>query len=38
MGKKSEALTASNKSKQLATAQKNDDYVTLNDNLQKTLK
>ena len=38
MGKKSEALAASNKSKQLATAQKNEDYVTLNENLQKALK
>jgi hypothetical protein len=38
LGKKSEAMTASNKSKQLATAQKNEDYVALNENLQKTLK
>jgi len=38
MGKKSDALAASNKSKQLAAAQKNEDYVTLNENLQKTLK
>lgn len=38
LGKKSEAMAASAKSKQLATAQKNEDYVALNDNLQKTLK
>lgn len=38
LGKKQDALTASNKSKELATKAKNDDYVALNDKLQKTLK
>jgi len=37
LGKKQEALTASNKSIELAKAAKNDDYVTLNQKLQKTL-
>ena len=38
MGKKSEALAMSNKSIELATAAKNDDYVALNKKLQATLK
>ena len=38
MGKKSEALAASNKSIELAKAAKNDDYVALNNKLQATLK
>jgi hypothetical protein len=38
MGKKSEALAASNKSIELATAAKNDDYIALNKKLQATLK
>jgi len=38
LGKKADALTASNKSKELATKAKNDDYVALNDKLQKELK
>lgn len=38
MGKKSEAIAASNKSIELATAAKNDDYVALNKKLQATLK
>lgn len=38
LGKKTEALAASNKSKELATKAKNDDYVALNDKLQKELK
>jgi hypothetical protein len=38
LGKKTEALAASNKSKELATKAKNDDYVALNDKLQKDLK
>lgn len=37
LGKKQEALTASNKSIELAKAAKNDDYVALNEKLQKTL-
>src|SRR5262249_49825186 len=37
MGKKQEALVASNKSIELAKAAKNDDYVALNEKLQKTL-
>jgi hypothetical protein len=37
MGKKQEALVASNKSIELAKAAKNDDYITLNEKLQKTL-
>lgn len=37
LGKKQEAIAASNKSKELATKAKNDDYVTLNDKLQKSL-
>lgn len=38
MGKKSEALAMSNKSIELATAAKNDDYIALNKKLQATLK
>lgn len=38
LGKKTEALAASNKSKELAAKAKNDDYVALNDKLQKALK
>ena len=38
MGKKSEAIAASNKSIELAKAAKNDDYVALNNKLQATLK
>ncbi|MEP6844552.1 MAG: DUF2911 domain-containing protein [Panacibacter sp.] len=38
LGKKTEAIAASNKSKDLATKAKNDDYVALNDKLQKDLK
>lgn len=38
MGKKSEALAASNKSIELAKAAKNDDYIALNNKLQATLK
>jgi len=38
LGKKADAITASNKSKELATKAKNDDYVALNDKLQKELK
>lgn len=37
-GKKSEALAASNKSIELAKAAKNDDYVALNEKLQKSMK
>lgn len=37
-GRKSEALEASKKSMELAKAQKNSDYVTLNEKLQKDLK
>ncbi len=38
MGKKSEAIATSNKSIELATAAKNDDYVALNKKLQASLK
>jgi hypothetical protein len=38
MGKKAEALAASNKSMEIAKKEKNDDYVALNENLQKELK
>lgn len=38
LGKKSEAMTASVKSLELAKAGKNPDYVTLNEKLQSTLK
>ena len=38
MGKKSEAITTSNKSIELATAAKNDDYISLNKKLQASLK
>jgi Protein of unknown function (DUF2911)/Tetratricopeptide repeat len=38
MGKKSEAIAASNKSIELAAAAKNDDYIALNKKLQATLK
>jgi hypothetical protein len=38
LGKKSEAIAVSNKSIELATAAKNDDYVSLNKKLQATLK
>jgi len=37
LGKKQDALAASNKSIELAKAAKNDDYVALNEKLQKTL-
>jgi hypothetical protein len=37
LGKKQDALAASNKSIELAKAAKNDDYVTLNEKLQKGL-
>jgi hypothetical protein len=37
LGKKQDALTASNKSIELAKSAKNDDYVALNEKLQKTL-
>lgn len=37
LGKKQDAITASNKSIELAKAAKNDDYVALNEKLQKTL-
>jgi len=37
LGKKQEAITASNKSKELAIKAKNDDYVALNEKLQKGL-
>jgi tetratricopeptide (TPR) repeat protein len=36
-GKNQEALVASNKSIELAKAAKNDDYIVLNEKLQKTL-
>jgi hypothetical protein len=38
LGKKSDAMTASNKSMELAKAAKSDDYVALNSKLQATLK
>jgi hypothetical protein len=38
LGKKADAMTASNKSIELAKAAKNDDYVALNNKLQATLK
>jgi Protein of unknown function (DUF2911) len=38
LGKKTEAMAASSKSKELAIKAKNDDYVALNDKLQKDLK
>ena len=38
MGKKSEAIATSNKSIELATAAKNDDYISLNKKLQASLK
>jgi hypothetical protein len=38
LGKKSEAMTASMKSMELAKEAKNDDYVALNEKLQKDLK
>jgi tetratricopeptide (TPR) repeat protein len=38
LGKKEEARAAATKSKELATAQKNDDYVRLNDELLNSLK
>ncbi len=38
LGKKTEAITASTKSMELAKKDKNDDYVTLNEKLQKDLK
>lgn len=38
LGKKSEAIAASNKSIELAKEAKNDDYVALNEKLQKDLK
>ena len=38
LGKKQEAIAAANKSKEMATAAKNDDYVALNDKLLATLK
>lgn len=37
LGKKQEALAASNKSMELAKAAKNDDYIALNEKLQKEL-
>lgn len=37
LGKKQEAIAASNKSIELAKAAKNDDYVALNEKLQKSL-
>jgi len=37
LGKKQDAITASNKSIELAKAAKNDDYVALNEKLQKSL-
>jgi hypothetical protein len=37
LGKKQDALVASNKSIELAKAAKNDDYVSLNEKLQKSL-
>ncbi|HLO81602.1 MAG TPA: tetratricopeptide repeat protein, partial [Chitinophagaceae bacterium] len=38
LGKKSDALAASNKSMELAKAAKSDDYVALNSKLQASLK
>jgi tetratricopeptide (TPR) repeat protein len=38
LGKKNEAKVAAEKSKELATAAKNDDYVLLNNNLLAELK
>ena len=38
LGKKTDALAVSNKSKELSIKAKNDDYVALNDKLQKELK
>jgi hypothetical protein len=38
LGKKQEARAAANKSRELAIAAKNDDYVKLNDKLLKQLK
>ncbi len=38
LGKKAEAMAASTKSMELAKAAKNDDYVSLNEKLQKELK
>lgn len=38
LGKKSDAMTVSNKSIEMAKKAKNDDYVKLNEDLQKTLK
>jgi hypothetical protein len=38
LGKKSDAMTASNKSMELAKAAKSDDYVALNNKLQASLK
>src|SRR6185436_5130826 len=38
LGKKADAVAASNKSMDLAKKAKNDDYVKLNEDLQKTLK
>ena len=37
-GKKADAIAASNKSIELAKAAKNDDYVALNEKLQKSMK
>jgi tetratricopeptide (TPR) repeat protein len=38
LGKKAEAMAVSNKSMELAKEAKNDDYVALNEKLQKDLK
>jgi hypothetical protein len=38
LGKKADAMTASQKSMELAKTAKNPDYVTLNEKLQVTLK
>jgi hypothetical protein len=38
LGKKADAMTVSNKSMEIAKKDKNDDYVKLNEDLQKTLK
>jgi hypothetical protein len=38
LGKKQDALAVSNKSRELSIKAKNDDYVALNDKLQKELK
>jgi len=38
LGKKTDALAASNKSIELAKKGKNDDYVALNEKLQKEMK